>query len=59
MAYRGSYGSVDVPALGRSVKRGEPIEIDDSHLCSMLSRQGWEEVQDESDNDKDKEGDGS
>ena len=58
MAYRGSYGSVDVPALGRTVKRGEPIEIDDAQMCESLTRQGWEEVQ-ESDNDKDKEGDGS
>lgn len=47
MAYNGSHAFLDVPALGRTVERGEPVEIDDETTRGRLSRQGWEYVRDE------------
>lgn len=54
MAYNGAHAFVDVPAAGLvNVKRGEAVEIEDSHVRSQLSKQGWEYVHDEDENDKD------
>lgn len=57
MAYNGSHGFVDVPALGRvNVPAGEPIEIDDETLRGQLRRQGWNYVHEADENDEKENG---
>ncbi len=53
MAYNGPHEFVDVPALGRTVKRGEPVDIENISLAKALLRQGWAFVREQ----KNKEGD--
>jgi hypothetical protein len=49
MAYNGSQGFVDVPALGGIVKRGEPVEIPSMTVAKALYRQGWSLVRENND----------
>lgn len=53
MAYSGSHARVDVPVLGRTVDRGEPVEIPSMSIAKRLYRQGWRLIrQDNDDNGK-------
>lgn len=45
--YTGSHASIDVPAIGRTVERGEAIDIEDTRLARQLRRQGWQRVRSE------------
>lgn len=51
LAYNGSHAVVDVPALGRSVERGEAVDIDNENLARTLKRQGWVKVKEDRDSD--------
>jgi hypothetical protein len=44
VAYDGPYSAVDVPALGVTAVKGEPVEVADDEIASALLRQGWQEV---------------
>lgn len=44
--YVGPFDAVEVPALGRDVKRGEPIEVEDAEIAKSLLEQkdNWQRV---------------
>lgn len=43
--YVGPHGAVDVPALGKTVRRGQQVEVEDKAVAASLLRQeDWEEV---------------
>lgn len=46
LKYIGPHVAVDVPALGRTVARGDTVTVDDAALAKALLAQGenWEEV---------------
>lgn len=45
--YVGPFDAVDVPALGRSVKQGETVEVEDVDVSAGLDGQAdWEHVPD-------------
>jgi hypothetical protein len=43
LIYDGPFGAVDVPSVGLTATKGEPIEMDDV-TAENLIRQGWREV---------------
>lgn len=43
LVYEGPYGAVDVPSIGVTATKGEPVEIDEA-VAESLIRQGWREV---------------
>jgi hypothetical protein len=44
VAYDGPHSAVDVPSLGITAVKGEPVEVDDDEIASALLRQGWQEI---------------
>ena len=44
VVYNGPYSAVEVPALGVTAVRGEPVEVADEEIASALLRQGWREI---------------
>jgi hypothetical protein len=43
VAYDGPYAAVDVPSLGLTAVKGDPIEVTED-VAQALLRQGWQEV---------------
>ncbi|MFJ7590187.1 hypothetical protein ACIQZO_22930 [Streptomyces sp. NPDC097617] len=43
VAYNGPYSAVDVPSLGVTAEKGDPIEVAED-VAQALLRQGWQEV---------------
>ncbi|MEV7589732.1 hypothetical protein AB0O42_05605 [Streptomyces sp. NPDC089922] len=43
VAYSGPYSAVEVPALGLTAGKGDPIEVAED-VAETLLRQGWQEV---------------
>lgn len=45
LRYVGPFGAVDVPALGKRVRRNHQVEVEDAALAKALLQQDtWEEV---------------
>jgi hypothetical protein len=43
VAYNGPYSAVEVPSLGLTAGKGDPIEVVDD-IAQALLRQGWQEI---------------
>ena len=43
VAYNGPYSAVEVPSLGLTAEKGDPIEVADE-VAQALIRQGWQEI---------------
>lgn len=43
VAYNGPYSAVEVPSLGLTAVKGDPIEVADD-IAPALLRQGWQEI---------------
>lgn len=43
VAYNGPYSAVEVPSLGVTAEKGDPIEVAED-VAQALLRQGWQEV---------------
>ncbi|MGW6571669.1 hypothetical protein ACWGAN_05765 [Streptomyces sp. NPDC054945] len=43
VAYSGPYSAVEVPSLGVTAEKGDPIEVAED-VAQALLRQGWQEV---------------
>jgi len=43
VAYNGPYSAVEVPSLGLTAEKGDPIEVADD-IAQALLRQGWQEI---------------
>ncbi len=43
VAYDGPYSAVEVPSLGLTAEKGDPIEVADD-IAQALLRQGWQEI---------------
>jgi hypothetical protein len=43
VAYDGPYAAVEVPSLGLTAVKGDPIEVADD-IAQALLRQGWQEI---------------
>lgn len=43
VTYDGPYSAVEVPALGLTVEKGDPIEVAED-VAQALIRQGWQEI---------------
>ncbi|MFJ5997541.1 hypothetical protein [Streptomyces sp. NPDC092370] len=43
VAYNGPYSAVEVPSLGLTAVKGDPIEVADD-IAQALLRQGWQEI---------------
>lgn len=43
VAYDGPYAAVEVPSLGLTAEKGNPIEVADD-IARTLLRQGWQEI---------------
>jgi hypothetical protein len=41
--YEGPYSAVEVPSLGLTAVKGEPVEVE-ANAADSLIRQGWREV---------------
>ncbi|MFE0648549.1 hypothetical protein ACFVZH_08185 [Streptomyces sp. NPDC059534] len=43
VAYDGPYSAVEVPSLGLTAEKGDPIEVAEP-IAQALLRQGWQEI---------------
>jgi hypothetical protein len=43
VAYDGPYAAVEVPSLGLTAVKGDPIEVAED-VAQALIRQGWQEI---------------
>jgi hypothetical protein len=43
LTYEGPYNAVEVPSLGITAIKGEPVDIADPATATALIRQGWTE----------------
>ncbi|MFC9231037.1 hypothetical protein ACFTZI_19100 [Streptomyces decoyicus] len=43
VAYNGPYSAVEVPSLGLTAVKGDPIEVTED-VAHALIRQGWQEI---------------
>lgn len=43
LIYEGPYSAVEVPSLGITAIKGEPVEVP-ANAATALIRQGWQEV---------------
>lgn len=43
VAYNGPYKAIEVPSLGITAVKGEPVEVEEE-AASALLRQGWQEI---------------
>lgn len=44
VTYEGPHDAVEVPALGRTVKRGEPVKVDKTLGARLLEQDAWKPV---------------
>jgi hypothetical protein len=43
VAYNGPYSAVEVPSLGLTAEKGDPVEVAED-IAQALLRQGWQEI---------------
>ncbi|MCB5179505.1 hypothetical protein [Streptomyces antimicrobicus] len=43
VVYGGPYTAVDIPSLGLTAEKGDPVEVAED-VAETLLRQGWQEV---------------
>lgn len=44
VVFEGPDSAMEVPALGITALKGEPVEVADARIAAALLRQGWKEV---------------
>jgi hypothetical protein len=44
LVYPGPFDAVEVPALGITAIKGEPVDVSDVATATALIRQGWTEI---------------